>query len=80
MSAKKVRVEFTDASGNPVGGVNVKATGCGELSTAPNGQAFFLVEDESFAILVDGKEVYQGSLASVPDMIRFKQDGGGWKA
>ena len=32
------------------------------------------------ALLVNGKEVYQGSLASVPDMIRFKQDGGGWKA
>lgn len=37
MGAKKVRVEFVDGSGQGVGGVTVKATGCSELQTAPNG-------------------------------------------
>ena len=47
MGAKKVRVEFVDGSGQGVGGLNVKATGCGELQTAPTGQAFFLVDEEN---------------------------------
>ena len=34
MGAKKVRVEFVDGSGQPVAGVKVKATGCGELEMA----------------------------------------------
>lgn len=80
MSAKKVRVEFVDGSGQGVGGVNVKATGCGELQTAPTGQAFFLVDEENFAIFAGGAEVYKGTLASVPEKIVFKQDGGSWKA
>lgn len=80
MGAKKVRVEFVDGSGQPVAGVKVKATGCGELETAPNGQAFFLVEDENFNLLANGAEVYKGSLGSVPEKIVFKQAGGSWQA
>ncbi|MDO5625581.1 MAG: hypothetical protein Q4G71_12945 [Pseudomonadota bacterium] len=80
MSAKKVRVEFVDGSGQGVGGVAVKATGCGELQTAPTGQAFFLVEEENFAILVNGVEAYRGTLSGMPEKVVFKQDGGSWKA
>lgn len=80
MSAKKVRVEFVDGSGQGVGGVNVKATGCSELQTAPTGQAIFLLEEENFAIFANGAEVYKGTLSSMPEKITFKQDGGSWKA
>ena len=80
MGAKKVRVEFVDASGQGVGGVAVKATGCSELQTAPTGQAFFLVDEASFTITANGAEVWQGTLDSVPEKIVFTQDGGGWKA
>ena len=80
MGAKKVRVEFVDGSGQPVGGVAVKASGCSELQTAPNGQAFFLVEEENFAITANGAEVYKGSLGSMPEKIVFKQAGGSWQA
>jgi len=80
MGAKKVRVEFIDGSGQPVAGVVVKASGCGELQTAVNGQAFFLVEDERFSVFANGAEVYQGSLGSVPEKIVFRQAGGGWQA
>ena len=80
MSAKKVRVEVGDGSGQGVGGLNVKATGCGELQTAPTGQAFFLVDEENFAITVNGAEVYKGTLSNLPEKIVFKQDGGSWKA
>ncbi|MDO5693747.1 MAG: hypothetical protein Q4G70_14940 [Pseudomonadota bacterium] len=80
MGAKKVRVEFVDASGQGVGGVTVKVTGCSELQTAPNGQAFFLVEDENFAVLANGAEVYKGTLSGMPEKIVFTQDGGSWKA
>ena len=80
MSAKKVRVEFLDGAGQGTGGVTVKATGCAELQTAPTGQAFFLVEDENFAITANGAEIYKGTLSSMPEKITFKQDGGSWKA
>ena len=70
MSAKKVRVEFLDGAGQGTGGVTVKATG----------QAFFLVEDENFAITANGAEIYKGTLSSMPEKITFKQDGGSWKA
>ena len=80
MSAKKVRVEFLDGAGQGVAGVSVKASGCGELQTAPTGQAFFLVEDENFTIFANGKDVYTGSLSSLPEKIVFKQDGAGWVA
>ena len=80
MTAKKVRVEFLDGAGQGAGGITVKATGCAELQTAPTGQAFFLVEDENFAIFANGSEVYKGSLSSLPEKIVFKQDGGSWKA
>lgn len=80
MGAKKVRVEFVDGSGQGVGGVTVKATGCSELQTAPTGQAFFLVEDENFAVFANGKEVYKGTLSSLPEKIVFHQDGASWKA
>lgn len=80
MSIKKVRVEFVDGSGQGVGGVNAKVTGCGELQTAPNGQAFFLVEEENFAVFANGKEVFKGTLSSAPEKIVFKQDGSSWKA
>lgn len=80
MGAKKVRVEFVDGSGQGVGGLTVKATGCGELQTAPTGQAFFLVDEENFAITVNGAEVYKGTLSNLPEKIVFKQDGGSWKA
>ena len=75
MGAKKVRVEFVDGSGQGVGGVTVKATGCSELQTAPMGQAFFLVEDENFAVFANGAEVYKGTLSAMPEKIVFKQDG-----
>ena len=80
MTAKKVRVEFLDGAGQGAGGITVKATGCAELQTAPTGQAFFLVEDENFAIFANGSEVYKGSLSSLPEKIVFKQEGGSWKA
>ncbi|MDO5290814.1 MAG: hypothetical protein Q4F13_14455 [Pseudomonadota bacterium] len=80
MSAKKVRVEFLDASGQGVGGVTVKATGCNELQTAPTGQAFFLVEEENFSITANGAQVYQGTLSALPEKLVFTQDGSGWKA
>lgn len=70
MNAQKVRVEFVDGSGQGVGGVTVKATGCAELQTAPTGQAFFLVEDENFAVLANGKEVYQGRCPARPKKSR----------
>lgn len=80
MGAKKVRVEFVDGSGQGVGGVTVKVTGCAELQTAPTGQAFFLVEDNAFAVFANGAEVYKGTLDSMPEKIVFKQDGGSWAA
>jgi hypothetical protein len=80
MGAKKVRVEFADCSGQPVAGVTVKATGCSELQTAPNGQALFLLAEEIFSITANGADVYQGSLASAPEKIVFRQAGGGWQA
>lgn len=79
MGAKKVRVEFVDASGQGVGGVTVKASGCSELQTAPSGQAFFLVEEADFAITANGAEVWRGALDSVSETIVFTQDGAGWK-
>ncbi len=79
MGAKKVRVEFVDASGQGVGGVTVKASGCSELQTAPSGQAFFLVEEADFAITANGTEVWRGALDSVSETIVFTQDGAGWK-
>ena len=79
MSAKKVRVEFLDGSGQGVAGVPVKVTGCAELHSAPTGQAFFLVDEENFAITVNGAEVYKGTLSNLPEKIVFKQDGGSWK-
>ena len=75
MSAKKVRVEFLDGSGQGVAGVPVKVTGCAELHSA-----FFLVEDENFAVFANGKEVYKGTLSSLPEKIVFHQDGASWKA
>ena len=80
IGAKKVRVEFVDGSGQGVGGVTVKATGCSELQTAPTGQAFFLVDEENFAVTANGAEVYKGALSALPEKIVFKQDGGSWKA
>ena len=80
MGAKKVRVEFVDGSGQGVGGVTVKVTGCSELQTAPTGQACFLVYDENFAVTANGAEVYKGTLSALPEKIVFKQDGGSWKA
>lgn len=80
MGAKKLRVEFVDGSGQPVGGVTVKATGCSELQTAPNGQALFLLADDDFSITVDGAEVHRGSLSSVPEKLVFRQAGSGWQA
>ena len=80
MGAKKVRVEFVDGSGQGVGGVTVKATGCSELQTAPTGRAFFLVDEENFAVTANGAEVYKGTLSALPEKIVFKQDGGSWKA
>ena len=80
MGAKKVRVEFVDGSGQGVGGVTVKATGCSELQTAPTGQAFYLVDEENFAVTANGAEVYKGALSALPEKIVFKQDGGSWKA
>ncbi|WP_333708142.1 hypothetical protein [Ottowia beijingensis] len=80
MGAKKVRVEFVDGSGQGVGGVTVKVTGCSELQTAPTGQAFFLVDEENFAVTANGAEVYKGTLSALPEKIVFKQDGGSWKA
>ena len=80
MGAKKVRGEFVDGSGKGVGGVTVKATGCSELQTAPTGQAFFLVDEENFAVTANGAEVYKGTLSALPEKIVFKQDGGSWKA
>ena len=80
MGAKKVRVEFVDASGQGVGGVVVTATGCAELQTAPTGQAFFLVDEENFAIVANGAEVYKGTLSALPEKIVFTQDGGSWRA
>ena len=64
----------------PLATEQVKPTGCGELQTAPTGQAFFLVDDENFAITVNGAEVYKGTLSNLPEKIVFKQDGGNWKA
>ena len=80
MGAKKVRVEFVDGSGQGVGGVTVKATGCSELQTAPTGQAFFLVDEENFANTTTTTEIYTGTLSALPEKIVFKQDGGSWKA
>ena len=80
MSAKKVRAEVLDGSGQGVAGVPVKVTGCAELHSAPTGQAFFLVEDENFAVFANGKEVYKGTLSSLPEKIVFHQDGASWKA
>ncbi len=80
MGAKKVRGEFVVGSGQGVGGVTVKATGCSELQTAPTGQAFFLVDEENFAVTANGAEVYKGTLSALPEKIVFKQDGGSWKA
>lgn len=80
MGMKKIRVELTDASGQPAAGVNVKATDCGELQTGPDGRAFFLVDADTVAITVGGAEVYSGALDSTPEMLKFKQSGSGWTA
>ena len=66
MGAKKVRVEFIDGSGQPVAGVVVKASGCGELQTAVNGQAFFLVEDERFSVFATVPRCTRAASAACP--------------
>lgn len=76
---RRLCVELSDG-GAPVAGALVKITDCGDLESAANGQAWFLVDAEDFVVTVDGAEAYKGNLGSAPDVIKLAKDGGGWKA
>lgn len=76
---RRLCVELNDG-GQPVAGALVKITDCGDLDSAANGQAWFLVDAENFVVTVDGEEAYKGTLADAPEIIKLSKDGGGWKA
>lgn len=76
---RRICVELNDG-GNPVAGASVKATDCGDLETAANGQAWFLIDADPFTVTVNGADVYSSGLEASPEVIKLGKDGGGWKA
>ena len=79
MAAKKIVVELSGADGKGVAGVAVKASGCTELVTSPMGTALFLTDEATVSVTVEGKEVFNGVLDSLPERLVLVQDGGSWK-